>query len=101
MAMQDSINLVWAYLINALDYASLPQRVVLGGEIPKVPILDSNGQKVGERPVELDELIHERIMFIPGRAGANVSIGEWTAAQLNVFSEVKIGRASCRGRGEE
>lgn len=88
MAMQDSINLVWAYLINALDYASLPQRVVLGGEIPKVPILDSNGQKVGERPVELDELIHERIMFIPGRVGANVSIGEWTAAQLNVFSEV-------------
>jgi hypothetical protein len=34
IAMQDAINLVWAYLLNALDFASLPQRVVLGAEIP-------------------------------------------------------------------
>jgi hypothetical protein len=36
-AMQDSINLVWAYLLNALDYASLPARVVTGADVPKEP----------------------------------------------------------------
>lgn len=85
MAMQDSINLVWAYLLNALDYASLPQRVAMGADVPKVPILDDNGAVVGSRPIELDELIRERIMFL---AGENVTIGEWTSAQLDVFSNV-------------
>lgn len=85
MAMQDAINLVWAYLLNALDYASLPQRVVLGADVPKIPILDEKGQVVGKRPVDLAELIRERVMFVPGQ---NVSMGEWTAAQLDVFSAV-------------
>lgn len=85
MAMQDAINLVWAYLLNALDFASLPQRVALGAEPPTVPILDSTGQEIGERPVELDKLIQERIMFL---TGDNVSIGEWKPAALDVFSKV-------------
>ncbi|PZF98249.1 phage portal protein [Micromonospora deserti] len=85
MAMQDSINLVWAYLLNALDYASLPQRVVLKSDVPKVPILDETGNVVGSRPVELDELLRERIMFLPGK---DATIGEWTAAQLDSYSRV-------------
>lgn len=85
MAMQDAINLVWAYLLNALDFASLPQRVALGAEPPTVPILDESGQEIGERPVELDKLIQERIMFL---TGDNVSIGEWKPAALDVFSKV-------------
>lgn len=84
-AMQDAINLVWAYLLNALDYASLPQRVVTGALPPVVPILDENGQQVGERPVELDQLIRDRIMFL---SDENAKIAEWTAAQLDAFSAV-------------
>jgi hypothetical protein len=85
IAMQDAINLIWAYLMNALDYASLPQRVVTGAEIPKIPVLDDNGQIKGHRPLELDTLIKERILWIPGQ---NAKIAEWSAASLDVFSAV-------------
>lgn len=85
IAMQDAINLIWAYLMNALDYASLPQRVVTGTEVPQIPVLDENGQVIGFRPLELDTLIKERILWIPGQ---NAKIAEWSAASLDVFSSV-------------
>lgn len=85
ISMQDAINLVWAYLLNGLDYATLPQRVVTGAAYPKVPVLNEQGQQVGERVVPLDELIRDRILWIPG---ANARTSEWTAASLDVFSKV-------------
>jgi hypothetical protein len=54
IAMQDAINLLWAYLFVAADYASMPARVVMGQEPPKMPILDENGQKIGEKPVDIE-----------------------------------------------
>lgn len=85
-AMQDSLNLVWAYLLNALDYASLPGRVVMNAEVPRVPILDATtGEVTGSRPIELDALIRDRMMFVPGE---KASLGEWSAANLDVFSKV-------------
>jgi hypothetical protein len=84
-AMQDSINLVWAYLLNALDVASLPGRVITGSDAPREPILDDQGQETGmSRPMELDKLVHDRITFLPGDA----KIAEWTAANLDVYSKV-------------
>ncbi|MGH3602179.1 MAG: phage portal protein [Pseudonocardiaceae bacterium] len=85
IAMQDAVNLIWAYLMNALDYASLKQRVVLGADIPRVPILNDQGQQIGERPVDLDQLIKDRILWVPGDGA---SIAEWSAANLDVFSAV-------------
>lgn len=85
IAMQDAINLVWAYLMNALDYATLPQRVVTGADMPKVPVLDATGQPVGERPLDLDTLVQERILWIPD---ADARTAEWSAARLDVFSAV-------------
>lgn len=86
MSMQDTINLVWAYLLNALDYASLPGRVVSGAEAPKVPVLDAAGQETGAtRPLELDTLVKERILWIPDQGA---QIAEWTAANLDAFSKV-------------
>ncbi len=85
MALQDTANLVWAYLLNSLDQASLPARVVTGADLPKVPILDKDGQVTGYADIELDELMKERILWIPGEKAA---ISEWTAAQLDVFSKV-------------
>lgn len=85
MAMQDSINLVWAYLLNALDSASLPQRVVTGADVPQVPVLDDDGQVVGTRPVELDKLHAEAILWLPDDAA---KIAEWSVAQLDAFGSV-------------
>lgn len=84
-SMQDAINLVWAYLLNALDYASLPARVVTGSDAPKVPVLDENGQIVGTRPLELDLIVKDRVLFLPSETA---KIQEWSAANLDVFSKV-------------
>lgn len=84
IAMQDAVNLIWAYLLNALDFASLPQRVVMGADIPKMPILDDNGVVVGERPIELEQLTQDRILWLTGQA----SIGSWPSADLAVYSNV-------------
>lgn len=85
ISMQNAVNLIWAYLFNALDYASLPQRIVTGAEVPKIPILNEAGEVVGERPVDLDQLVQDRVLFIPGE-GVNAT--EWSAARLDVFSAV-------------
>lgn len=86
MSMQDTINLVWAYLLNALDYASLPTRLVGGAEAPRVPILDENGQETGmTRPLDLDTLVKDRVLWVPGQG---VTFDEWSAASLDAFSKV-------------
>lgn len=82
-AMQDAINLVWSYLLNALDYASLPQRIVLGTEMPKVPVLDEAGQITGYRPYDLSTLPLERALWIPGE---NAKVAEWRAASLDGYA---------------
>ncbi|MFV2094836.1 phage portal protein [Micromonospora sp. LOL_014] len=85
MAMQDAINLLWAYLFTAADSASMPARVVMGQEPPKIPILDDNGQKVGERTVDLKKLAEDRILWLTGQ---NTKIGQWDAANLAAFTPV-------------
>jgi len=84
MAMQDSINLTWAYLLHGLDTASLPARIIKGIDVPTEPILDANGQQIGERPIELDRLIRDRIIFVPEGG----DIAEWTAGNLEAYSKV-------------
>lgn len=85
MAMQDAINLLWAYLFAAADYASMPARVVMGQEPPKIPILDANGQVVGHQPVDMKKLAQDRIMWLTGE---NAKIGQWDAAKLDVFTQI-------------
>lgn len=83
--MQDAVNLVWAQLFTASDYASFPQRIVLGAEVPEVPIRDENGQIVGSKPVELERFASDRVMFFTGE---NVKVTEWTAANLEAYTKV-------------
>lgn len=85
VAMQDAANLMWAYLFGAADYASMPARVVMGQEPPKMPILDDAGQKVGEKPLDIDALTKGRMLWLTGQA---TSIGQWDAARLDVFTGV-------------
>ena len=84
MAMQDGANLMWAYLFGAADYASMPARVVMGQEPPKMPILDANGLKVGEKPLDIEALTKGRMLWLTGQA----AVGQWDAAKLDVFTSV-------------
>jgi hypothetical protein len=85
IAMQNAINLFWAYLLNAGDYASFPQRVVMGAERPKQPVLDENGQVIGVRDVPLDKFSVDRLIWLEDPAS---KIGEWSAANLTLYTDV-------------
>lgn len=85
MAMQDAINLTWAYLLNALDMVSLPQRIITGADVPEMPVLGEDGQIVGTRPVDLDSLKSETILWI---SGTEAKPHEWSSAQIAPFLEV-------------
>jgi len=98
MAMQDAINLLWAYLFNAADYASMPARVIMGQQPPKVPVLNDAGQKVGEREVDPKELTNGRLMWLTGQ---HANIGTFPAAVLTGFSdvvEVAVGHLAAQTR---
>lgn len=88
IAMQDAINMLWAYLFTAADHASMPARVVLGAEPPKIPILNAEGQVVGSQPAKLEDLAQGRLLFLPGAAASNARIDQWDAAKLDVFTGV-------------
>lgn len=83
-AMQAAINLTWAYLLNALDFATLPQRVVTGAEMPKVPVLNDQGQVIGSRPIDLNLLASDRVLWIPSQTAKT---SEWSAANLEAFDK--------------
>lgn len=85
MAMQDAINLLWAYAFSAADYASMPARVIMGQAPPKLPILDENGQKIGEKEIPPEDLRQGRLLWLTGQ---NTSIGQWDPAKLDAFTDV-------------
>ena len=85
IAMQDAINLMWAYLLNAADYASFPQRVVLNADLPTTPVLDENGQIIGKKAVPLEKFAVERVVWLEH---PNAKIGEWSAANLELYTHV-------------
>ena len=85
MAMQHAINLLWAYLFNAADHASMPARVIMGQEPPMIPVLDKNGQVVGEKPMDSKDLTEGRLLYLTGQ---DTKIGQWDSAKLDVFTNV-------------
>jgi len=102
--MQDAINLLWAYLFLAADYASMDARVVLGSGPPMIPIIDQKpdsptfGQKVGEKPVEMKELREKRLLYL---TDPDAKIDSWKAAQLNIFTDtidIAVGHISSQTR---
>jgi len=98
MPMQDAINLLWAYLFLAADYASMDARVMLASDPPKIPILDADGKIIGERPVEMKDLREKRLLTL---TGDNARIDSWKAAALNIFTdtiEVAVGHIAAQTR---
>lgn len=98
MPMQDAINLLWAYLFLAADYASMDARVVSGTAPPMIPVLDSTGKKVGEKPVDMKELREKRILYF---TNPETRIDSWKAAQLDIFTntiDIAVGHISSQTR---
>ncbi|HWV45019.1 MAG TPA: phage portal protein, partial [Nitrospira sp.] len=81
---QDAINLLWAYLMFAADYASMPARVLLGATPPMRKILDDQGNVVGQEPLTMRELNETRFAVF---SGENAKIDQWDPAKLDVFTE--------------
>ena len=97
-AMQDAINLIWAQLLTAADYASFKQRLILGAEMPKVPILNERGEQIGEKPVDLKKFAADRVMWIEDE---NAKIAEWGATDLANYTgvlEVAVGHIAAQTR---
>lgn len=96
--MQNAVNLLWAQLFTASDYAAFPQRVVLGAERPMIPVLNEAGDVIAEKPLDLEKLAADRIAFITGE---NAKIAEWTAANLEAYTkviEVAVGHIAAQTR---
>jgi hypothetical protein len=99
MPMQDAINLLWAYLFLAADYASMDARVMLGTQPPTVPVLDKEtGAVIGQRPVDMKDLREKRLLTI---TGDNARIDSWEAARLDIFTdtiEIAVGHIAAQTR---
>lgn len=96
--MQDAVNLLWAQLFTASDYASFPQRVILGAERPVLPIFNEQGEIVGEKPIDIEKFAVDRVAMF---TGDDVRIAEWTAANLNAYTdviEVAVGHIAAQTR---
>lgn len=98
LAMQHAINLLWSQMFLAADNASWPQRVVMGAEMPTIPILDENGNEVGERPIDLKKFALDRAVWLED---PNAKIGSWEAAKLDAWTdiiEVAVGHIAAQSR---
>ena len=97
-AMQDAVNLLWAQLFTASDYASFPQRVIMGAERPMLPVMNSAGEIVGKKPVDLEKFAVDRVLWITGK---ETKIAEWQAANLGAYTgviEVAVGHIAAQTR---
>jgi hypothetical protein len=98
VAMQDAINLLWSQLFTASDFASFPQRVVLGADAPMTPILDSTGQIIGKKPVPMEKFAVDRVLFFSSK---DAKIANWPAANLEAYTkviEVAVGHIAAQTR---
>jgi len=98
IALQDSVNFLWALLFNAADFASFPQRIVLGAERPVTPILDENGQVIGEKPVPMERFAIDRVLWIPDEGASTTN---WPPADLEAYTkviEVAVGHIAAQTR---
>lgn len=98
LAMQHAINLLWAQLFTAADYASFPQRVILGAEMPMIPILDADGNEIGERPIDLKKFAVNRAVWLED---PNTKIDQWDAAKLDIYTdiiEIAVGHIAAQTR---
>lgn len=102
-AMQDAINALWAYLFTTADFAALPQRVLLGASLPKLPVLDKDGKPTGAfKPLDPDTWMKAAASRrMQAFEGDNAKIAQWDAADLKAFTDViefAVGHVAAQSR---
>lgn len=98
LAMQDAINLMWAELFAVSDEATIGQRLVIGAEMPMVPVLDGNGDVVGEKPIDLKKWRKDRIGWLED---PTAKAHEWQPAKMDPFTdvvEIMVGHVAAQTR---
>lgn len=85
LAMQHAINLFWSQLFAVSDEATIGQRVILGAEMPQMPVLDGDGNVIGSKPLDLKKLRRDNILWVEGEGS---KVAQWDAANLKVFTDV-------------
>lgn len=83
--LQNAVNVIWSHLITASDFAAFPQRVVLGQEMPKKPIVNETGEVVGWEPADISNFALDRIMFFES---PDAKVSNWSAADLENYTKV-------------
>lgn len=83
--VQNAVNLLWAHLITASDFAAFNQRVVLGTERPMEAVYDGDGNITGQRPIEIERFRASRMMFF---GNPDAKIAEWGATDLSNYTKV-------------
>lgn len=79
---QNAVNLLWAYLFFAADYASMAARVLLGAEPPKRKVMHEDGT-FHEEVITMEQLNESRFMVF---SGEHAKVDQWDAADLSVFT---------------
>lgn len=98
LPMQHSINLFWSYLFAGADEATLGQRVIIGGEMPTVPVLNAEGVEIGTRPIDIKKFSRGRALWLED---PTTKIEQWTPAKLDVFTneiEIMVGHIAAQTR---
>jgi hypothetical protein len=85
LSWQYAINLLWAQTFAVADEATIGQRLVIGAEMPTVPILDESGNEVGEKPLDLKKWRKDRIGWLED---PTAKAHEWKPAELDPFTKV-------------
>ena len=83
--LQNAVNVIWSHLITASDFAAFPQRVVLGQEVPREPIVNNAGEIVGHKAADLTRFALDRLVWLEN---PEASIGSWQAADLENYTKV-------------
>lgn len=96
--LQDSINIIWSHLLTASDFAAFPQRVVMGMDVPKIPIVNEDGEVVGHKPVDMDNFALDRLLWFED---PDAKIGHWPGADLSNYTgllETAVGHIAAQTR---
>lgn len=98
LATQHAINLLWAELFAVADEATIGQRLIIGAAQPVMPILDEQGEVVGEKPIDLRKWRRDRTGWIED---PTAKAHEWKPAALDPFTaviEIMIGHIAAQTR---
>lgn len=98
LAMNHAINLFWAELFAVSDEATIGQRLIIGAEVPVMPILDESGNVVGEKPIDLKKWRKDRIGWLED---PTAKAHEWQPAKMDPFTaviEIMVGHVAAQTR---